>query len=48
MNDTTEDNPIEQVMEILIEQGFSGMDQAMKIERAQALGAAAYERTPDR
>lgn len=56
MNDTTEDNPIEQVMEILIEHGFGGMDQAMailineamKIERAQALGAAAYERTPDR
>jgi putative transposase len=56
MNDTTEDNPISQVMEILIEQGFGGMDQAMailineamKIERATALQATAYERTPDR
>ncbi len=48
MNDTTEDNPINQVMEILIEQGFGGMDQAMKIERANALQATAYERTPDR
>ena len=56
MNDTTEDNPINQVMEILIEQGFGGMDQAMtiliheamKIERSHALQATAYERTPDR
>lgn len=56
MNDTTEDNPIGHVMEILIEQGFGGMDQAMailineamKIERASALQATAYERTPDR
>ena len=56
MNDTTEDNPINQVMEIIIEQGFGGMDQvmailineAMKIERAQTLGATAYERTPER
>jgi hypothetical protein len=31
MNDTTEDNPISQVMEILIEQGFGGMDQVMTI-----------------
>ena len=31
MNDTTEDNPIEQIMEIIIEQGFGGMDQAMTI-----------------
>ncbi len=56
MNDTTEDNPIHQVMEIRIEQGFGGMDQAMtilineamKIERSHALRAKAYERTPDR
>lgn len=56
MNDMTEDNPINQVMEILIEQGFGGMDQAMailineamKIERANVLQATAYERTPDR
>ncbi len=31
MNDTTEDNPINQIMEIIIEHGFSGMDQAMSI-----------------
>lgn len=56
MNDKTEDNPINQAMEILIEQGFCGMDQvmailineAMKIERANALQATAYERSPDR
>jgi transposase-like protein len=56
MNDTTEDNPIGHAMEILIEHGFGGMDQAMailvneamKIERANVLKAAAYERTPDR
>lgn len=56
MNDTTEDNPIGQIMEIIIEQGFGGMDQAMtilineamKIERAHVLQATAYERTPDR
>ncbi|MEE9369182.1 MAG: hypothetical protein V3V05_10045 [Pontiella sp.] len=29
MNDITEDNPIDQIMEIIIEQGFGGMDQAM-------------------
>ena len=56
MNDTTEDNPIGQIMEIIIEQGFGGMDQAMtilineamKIERSHVLRANAYERTPDR
>lgn len=56
MNDTTEDNPIDQIMEIIIEQGFGGMDQAMtilineamKIERANVLRANPYERTPDR
>jgi putative transposase len=56
MNDTTEDNPIGQIMEIIIGQGFGGMDQvmtilineAMKIERASTLQATAYERTPDR
>ena len=56
MNDTTEDSPIGQIMEIIIEQGFGGMDQAMtilineamKIERANALGATAYERTANR
>ena len=56
MNDTTEDNPINQIMEIIIEQGFGGMDQAMtilineamKVERASALQVTVYERTPDR
>ncbi|MEE9369002.1 MAG: hypothetical protein V3V05_09080 [Pontiella sp.] len=56
MNDTTEDNPIDQIMEIIIEQGFGGMDQAMtilineamKIERSHVLQATAYERTPHR
>lgn len=56
MNNTTEDNPINQIMEIIIEQGFGGMDQAMtilineamKIERSHVLQATAYERTPDR
>ena len=56
MNDTTEDNPIGDIMEILIERGFGGMDQAMtillneamKIERAHVLQASAYERTPER
>ena len=45
MNDSTEDNPIGQIMEIIIDEGFGGMDQAMtilmhaamKIERASAL-----------
>ncbi len=53
MSDRTEDNPINDAMEILIEYGFDGMDQAMsilineamKIERAQALGAQPYERS---
>ena len=56
MNDKTEDNPINHAMELIIEHGFSGMDQAMailvneamKVERANALGAQPYERTPER
>jgi putative transposase len=56
MNDKTEGNPIGQMMDIIIEQGFGGMDQAMtilineamKVERAGALRASPYERTPDR
>ncbi len=56
MNDTAEDNPMGDIMEILIEQGFGGMDQAMtilineamKIERSHVLQANAYERTPER
>ena len=56
MNNTANDRPIDEVMEILIEHGFEGMDQAvailineaMKIERSRALQASAYERTPER
>jgi len=56
MNNTANDRPIDEVMEILIELGFEGMDQAvailineaMKIERSRALQASAYERTPER
>lgn len=56
MSDTIEDNPMNHAMEILIEHGFGGMDQAMeilvneamKIERSKVLRAGAYERTPDR
>ena len=56
MNNTEEGNAIEQVMEIIIDQGFGGMDQAMtilineamKVERSGVLQAKAYERTPQR
>jgi len=56
MNSTAEDTPIHDAMEILIEHGFDGMEQvmgimvneAMKIERANALRATPYERTPAR
>lgn len=56
MNNTEEGNAIEEVMEIIIEQGFGGMDQAMtilineamKVERSGVLQANAYERTPNR
>jgi putative transposase len=56
MSNMTESSPISHAMEILIEQGFGGMDQvmsimvneAMKVERANALRASPYERTPDR
>ena len=56
MNDRTIDNPINDAMEIIIQHGFSGMDQAMailineamKIERANALGAQPYERSDER
>ena len=45
-----------QVLELLVEQGFEGLaaamqtllNEAMKLEREQALGAASYVRTPDR
>ena len=56
MDDRTEDSAIRDAMEILIEYGFGGMDQAMsilvneamKIERARALGAQPYERSDKR
>lgn len=54
MNDTTEDNPIDLAMGILIQDGFGGMNQvfsilineAMKIKQARVLQAEAYQRTP--
>ncbi|MDK2858764.1 MAG: putative transposase [Verrucomicrobiota bacterium] len=56
MSDRTEDNPINDAMEILIEHGFGDMDQAMailvneamKIERANAFGARPCERSDER
>ena len=50
------DNKLEAVMELLIENGFEGfadvlrilLNEAMKIERDNALGAALYERTDTR
>jgi len=50
------DNKLEAVMELLIENGFEGfadimrilLNEAMKIERENALGAASYERTENR
>ena len=56
MNNTVEYKLIETVMEIINEQGFAGMDQAMsilineamKIERSGVLRARAYERTSER
>ncbi len=49
-------NAFNDAMELLIENGFDGMadvlqillNEAMKIEREQALSAGAYQRTPDR
>jgi putative transposase len=56
MNDAEQNNTINHVMEILNEQGLEGMAQAMNIlinqamivERSRALGAGAYERSPNR
>jgi len=56
MNATTNNNAIEDVMEIIIRKGFEGMDQAMsilineamKVERAKVLRAEPYERTAER
>ena len=49
-------NAFDDAMELLIENGFDGMadvlrillNEAMKIEREDALAAGAYQRTPDR
>ena len=49
-------NAFDDAMEMLIENGFDGMaevlrilmNEAMKIEREDALEARAYQRTPDR
>jgi putative transposase len=50
------DNKLEAVMELLVENGFDGfadvlrilLNEAMKIEREQTLGAQLYQRTDDR
>lgn len=50
------DGPVAEVLELLVEQGFGGLaeafrillNEAMKIERTQVLGAGPYERTPTR
>jgi hypothetical protein len=47
MNDTTEDNPIGQIMEIIIEQGFGGMDQATTILINEAMKTERARRIPD-
>lgn len=52
----TPDGPVREALELLAEQGFEGLAQAleillneaMKIERTQALNARPYERTPSR
>ncbi len=49
-------NAFNDVMELLIENGFDGMakvlrillNEAMKVERVDALAAGAYQRTPER
>lgn len=54
--ETQEPGGLEQVLELLAEQGFDGlataiqilMNEAMKIERSQILGAQPYERSPER
>lgn len=50
MNDTAEDNPMSQIMELIIGHGLGSRDQAMtilineamKTERAQPLNAAGF------
>ena len=56
MAHTSNDNKLDAVMELLIENGFEGfadvlrilLNEAMKIERDHALGAGLYERTDSR
>lgn len=56
MTHHTQNNALDQIGELLAEHGFDGMTQAltvllnevMKLERAQALGAAPYERSEQR
>jgi putative transposase len=56
MTHHTQNNALDQIGELLAEHGFDGMTQAltvllnevMKLERAQALGAAPYERSEGR
>jgi transposase-like protein len=56
MTHHTQDNALDQIGELLAEHGFDGMTQAltvllnevMKLERAQALGASPYERSEQR
>ena len=56
MTRQTDGNTIETVMELLIENGFDGfadvlrilLNEAMKIERDHALGAGPYERSDAR
>jgi putative transposase len=56
MTHHTQSNALDQIGELLAEQGFDGMTQVltllfnevMKLERAQALGAAPYERSEGR
>ncbi len=53
---TTESNPLDQMIQVLDEHGFDGMaraiqilvNEAMKIERSEVLGAEPYERTSER
>jgi transposase-like protein len=54
--ETEDPGGLEQVLELLAEQGFEGlataiqilMNEAMKIQRSQVLGARPYERSPER
>ena len=55
MTHQNESNPLDQMIQVLDEYGFDGMaraiqilvNEAMKIERSEVLGAQPYERTHD-